>query len=47
MSAADAARVGGKAAALGELARVGLPVPAGFVITTAAFSLHMDAVDPD
>ena len=47
LGAADAARVGGKAAALGELARAGLPVPRGFVITTAAFLLHMDGVDPD
>ena len=47
VGAADAARAGGKAAALGELARAGLPVPRGFVITTAAFLLHMDGVDPD
>ncbi|MGH3162624.1 MAG: PEP/pyruvate-binding domain-containing protein, partial [Streptosporangiaceae bacterium] len=47
VGAADAARAGGKAAALGELARAGLPVPRGFVVTTAAFSLHVDALDPD
>ena len=47
VGAANAARVGGKAAALGELARAGLPVPRGFVITAAAFGLHMDAADPD
>ena len=47
VTAADAARAGGKAAALGELARAGLPVPRGFVITTDAFLLHMDGVDPD
>lgn len=29
--------VGGKAAALGEMLKVGIPVPAGFVITTQAF----------
>ena len=46
VGAADAARAGGKAAALGELTRAGLPVPRGFVITTAAFLLHMDEVDP-
>ena len=46
VGAADAARGGGKAAALGELARAGLPVPRGFVITAAAFGLHVDAVDP-
>ncbi len=47
VGAADATWAGGKAAALGELARAGLPVPRGFVITTAAFLLHMDGVDPD
>ncbi|NHB85756.1 hypothetical protein G7085_17405 [Tessaracoccus sp. HDW20] len=35
--AADLATAGGKAANLGELTRAGLPVPAGFVITTAAY----------
>jgi pyruvate, water dikinase len=34
---ADAATVGGKAANLGELSAAGFPVPAGFVITRAAF----------
>lgn len=33
------ARVGGKAANLGELARAGLDVPAGFCVTTAAYDL--------
>lgn len=33
----DIAEVGGKAANLGELARAGLPVPPGFVLTTAAY----------
>jgi phosphohistidine swiveling domain-containing protein len=33
----DLARVGGKGANLGELVRVGFPVPDGFVITTAAY----------
>jgi pyruvate,water dikinase len=46
VGAADAARVGGKAAALGELARAGMPVPRGYVVTVAAFGLHLDAVDP-
>ena len=46
VGAADAARAGGKAAALGELARAGLPVPRGYVVTVAAFGLHMDVVDP-
>jgi rifampicin phosphotransferase len=31
--------VGGKAANLGELIRVGFPVPPGFCITTAAYQL--------
>jgi pyruvate, water dikinase len=34
---ADRPAAGGKAASLGELCRAGLPVPAGFVITTEAF----------
>ena len=46
VGAADAARAGGKAAALGELARAGMQVPRGYVITTAAFGLAMDALDP-
>ena len=36
IGAADLAEVGGKAANLGELTRAGLPVPDGFVLTTAA-----------
>ena len=46
LGAADAGRAGGKAAALGELARAGLPVPRGYVVTVAAFGPHLDAVDP-
>jgi hypothetical protein len=46
LSAADAGRAGGKAAALGELARAGLPVPRGYVVMVDAFGLHLDAVDP-
>jgi len=46
VGAADAARAGGKAAALGELSRAGMPVPRGYVVTVAAFGLHMDAADP-
>lgn len=34
---ADLARAGGKGAGLGELVRAGLPVPPGFVLTTAAY----------
>ena len=36
--ATDIALVGGKAANLGELLRAGLPVPAGFVVTTDAYA---------
>ena len=39
----DLDRGGGKAANLGELLRLGLPVPPGFVITTAAYDLLLDA----
>ena len=39
----DVAVVGGKGANLGELARAGLPVPAGFVLTTAAYEAFVDA----
>jgi pyruvate,water dikinase len=46
IGAADRARAGGKAAALGELARAGILVPRGCVVTTAAFGLVMNAVDP-
>lgn len=35
----DLAAVGGKAANLGELMRAGLPVPAGFAVTTDAYAL--------
>jgi phosphohistidine swiveling domain-containing protein len=37
IEASDAAVVGGKAINLGELLRAGLPVPDGFVLTTAAY----------
>ena len=46
VGAADAARAGGKAAALGELARAGISVPRGYVISVAAFGMVMAAVDP-
>ena len=44
--AGDAATVGGKAASLGELARAGIPVPPGFVLTVSAFAAAMAAIDP-
>lgn len=37
LGAADVATAGGKAANLGELLRLGLPVPPGFVVTTEAY----------
>jgi pyruvate,water dikinase len=41
----DLAEVGGKAANLGELVRAGLPVPPGFVLTTAAYAAFVAAND--
>jgi len=40
--AAGPALAGGKGAQLGRLARYGLPVPDGFVVSTAAFALAMN-----
>ena len=40
------ADVGGKGASLGELLRAGLPVPPGYVVTTAAFAAAIAAIDP-
>lgn len=37
ISREDVAEVGGKAANLGELTKAGIPVPPGFVLTTAAY----------
>jgi phosphoenolpyruvate synthase/pyruvate phosphate dikinase len=49
-AAADLATVGGKGASLARLARAGLPVPAGFHVTTEAYrhfvSSFRDAIDP-
>ncbi|MBL8768642.1 MAG: hypothetical protein JNL94_14795, partial [Planctomycetes bacterium] len=39
----DVTVVGGKGANLGELARAGLPVPGGFVVTAEAFLATLDA----
>jgi pyruvate, water dikinase len=44
---AGAGVVGGKGASLGELARAGVAVPPGFVITVAAFAAAMAVIDPD
>ena len=42
LSKSDVATVGGKGANLGEMTRAGLPVPNGFVVTTAAFLAALD-----
>jgi len=44
---ADRAQVGGKGASLGEMARAGIRVPDGFVITTAAFEGFMSGIDAE
>jgi pyruvate,water dikinase len=44
---ADAGVVGGKGASLGQLARAGVAVPPGFVITVEAFAAAMPVIDPD
>ena len=43
LGAADLPAAGGKAANLGELLRAGLPVPAGFVVTTAVYEAFVAA----
>ena len=45
LRAGDLARVGGKAANLGELIAAGLPVPGGFCITTDAYAHATAGVD--
>jgi phosphohistidine swiveling domain-containing protein len=49
ISQGDSERAGAKAATLGELTRVGFPVPDGFVLTTDAFErfLATNALNPD
>lgn len=46
-SAGAAADAGGKGASLGELARAGVTVPPGFVVTVAAFCAALEVTDPD
>lgn len=41
----DRPTVGGKGGSLGELTKVGIPVPPGFVVTTHAFELFLDALE--
>ena len=43
LGANDRARAGGKAVNLGVMAQNGIPIPAGFVITTEAYRVHLDA----
>jgi hypothetical protein len=43
LSKDDVATAGGKGANLGELSRAGFPVPAGFVLTTAAYDAFVTA----
>jgi len=40
----DASTMGGKAASLERLARLGFEVPPGFALTTAAFDAHLSAI---
>jgi len=47
VGSADAALVGGKAAALGELTHAGIPVPPGFVVPAETFGQVMAVVDPE
>jgi pyruvate,water dikinase len=42
----DALLVGGKGASLGEMTRLGLSVPPGYVVTTAAFRAVLAEIDP-
>jgi pyruvate,water dikinase len=43
----DRPTVGGKAATLADLTAAGLPVPAGFAVTTAAYRRAVAPLDPD
>jgi pyruvate,water dikinase len=42
---ADRPTVGGKGGSLGELTQAGIPVPAGFVVTTSAFETFLEAIE--
>jgi len=46
IASADRPAVGGKGASLGELARAGIRVPPGFVVTTTAFEQFLASIDP-
>jgi len=43
----DRPDVGGKGGSLGEMQRAGIPVPPGFVVTTAAFERFLEAIEAD
>ncbi|MBI4117855.1 MAG: hypothetical protein HY453_02135 [Parcubacteria group bacterium] len=45
ISKSDVALVGGKGASLGEMTRVGIPVPSGFVIVASAFDEFLRETD--
>jgi phosphoenolpyruvate synthase/pyruvate phosphate dikinase len=45
ISQGDVARVGGKGASLGEMTKMGLPVPPGFVVLTGAFEKFLEEND--
>lgn len=45
IGASDLPVVGGKGANLGVMTQAGLPMPAGFCITTAAFRMFMEGSD--
>ena len=47
VGSADTAQVGQKAATLGELARAGLTVPAGMILTAEALALTLAAAGLD
>ena len=46
LSKKDVVIAGGKGASLGELVRVGLPIPPGFVILSSAFDRFLTETDP-
>ena len=43
----DRAHVGGKGGSLGELQRIGISVPPGFVVKTGAFERFIQALEPE
>lgn len=47
ISSKDVTEVGGKGASLGEMTQAGIPVPHGFVITTAAYQAFAKATIPE